>query len=88
MSKPITPLTAWLRLASKEQRERLAALAGTTVNYLYQCAGCARGSRISADLAFRIEDAMKKLRQESGNALPVVTARDLATMCTLVGLDE
>lgn len=85
---PITPLTLWLRAATPEQRERAAQLAGSTVNYLYQLGGCARGSRLSADLAFRIEDALQVLHKESGGKLPLVTARELSTMCALVGLGE
>lgn len=82
---PITPLLEWLRLANDEQRERAAALAGTTKTYLYQLAGCSRGTRLSADLAFRLEDAFKILNKESDGVLPKLTARELSTMCALAG---
>lgn len=32
-------LANWLRVARRDEREALAALAGTTVGYLYQLAG-------------------------------------------------
>ena len=78
----VTPLLAWLRAATPEQRERMAALAATTTNYLYQCAspGGNRGKRLTADLAFRLEDAMSTLEKESNGALVAVTARELAAM--------
>jgi hypothetical protein len=78
----ITPLLAWLRAATSEQRDRMAALAGTTTNYLYQCAspGGKRGKKLTADLAFRLEDAMATLEKESKGTLTAVTARELAAM--------
>lgn len=87
-TEPITPLLAWLRKATAEQRERMATLAGTTTNYVYQLAtpGGKRGQRISADMAFRLEDAMRTVEEESQGALPAVTARELAAMWQLAGL--
>jgi len=78
----ITPLLAWLRSATPEQRERMAALAATTTNYLYQAAspGGGRGKKMTADLAFRLEDAMSTVEKESKGALKAVTARELAAM--------
>jgi hypothetical protein len=86
MSTITTPLTEWLRAATPEQRDRMATLAGTTVGYVYQLAGCSRGKAMTADLAFRMEDAMKTLHAESDGALPVVSARELSCMCALAGL--
>lgn len=86
MSKPVTPLLEWLRAATPDQRERMAALAGTTVNYIYQVATLERGQRLSADMAFRLEDAMTTVADE-GSAPAIVTARELATMANLAGLD-
>lgn len=78
-----TPLLALLRSATPDQRQRLADLAGTSVNYLYQLASGSRGSRLTVTLAFKIEDATRTLRAETGGAksgLPVIAARDLADM--------
>jgi hypothetical protein len=80
-----TPLATWLRKATPEQRERCAALAGTSYSYLYSLAGGHR-QQISAKLAFGIEDATRTLSAETRRALPVVTARQLAYMHDLVGL--
>lgn len=63
----------------------MATLAGTSVNYLYQLASCNRGVP-KADLAFEIEDATQKLHQETGGRLPVLTARQLSTMCAVADL--
>lgn len=82
-NKPTTPLTDWLRAASPEDRERMASLAGTTVNYLYQLAGCARAVP-KADLAFGIEEATTAMNAENPS-LPIITARTIATMCTTCG---
>lgn len=81
-SEIVTPLLAWLRAATPEQRQRMATLATTTTNYLYQCASPngGRGKKLTADLAFRLEDAMVVIEAESGGALPAVTARELAAM--------
>jgi hypothetical protein len=84
MSRRHTPLAAWLRAASPDQRERLATLAGTSVSYLWQIATCRREPSVS--LALGIEDGTRLLRAESRRKLPLVTARELATMCALEGL--
>jgi len=86
-TEPITPLLAWLRKATPEQKERAATLAGTKVNYLFQLAseGGNRGKNISAALAFRIEDAMRVVEQESKGSLKAVSARELASMWTVAG---
>jgi len=84
MSRRHTPLAAWLRAASPDQRERLATLAGTSVSYLWQIATCRREPSVS--LALGIEDGTRALRTESRRKLPLVTARELATMCALEGL--
>lgn len=80
MNTTTTPLADWLRAATPEERERMATLAGTKVNYLYQLAGCAR-SVPKADLAFGIEEATKVLHTETAGRLPIITARTVATMC-------
>lgn len=87
MSRRHTPLAAWMRAASIDQRERLAALAGTSVNYLWQIATCRRMP--NAALALGIEDGTKVMRAEASRRakLPVVTVREIATMCALEGLE-
>lgn len=78
----ITPLSHWLRAATAAERTRMAELAGTTVNYLYQLAGCSR-SVPKADLAFRIEEATKVVHAEVGDRLPIISAKTIATMCAI-----
>ena len=41
---PLTPLLAILRAMTPDQREEFALVAGTSVSYLYQLAGCNRKS--------------------------------------------
>jgi len=82
-----TPLLAWLRAASPEQRERLATLADTKVGYLYLIATCARPNTGAAK-AVAIEDATRWLHEETAGALPIVTVRTLATMCSIKGLQD
>lgn len=79
-----TILSRWLRLASDLERERLALLAGTSVNYLYQIAACRREPRVG--LAFRIESASRLLWAETEGRLTIVTAEELAQQCALEGL--
>lgn len=80
-----TPLAEWLRMASETQRQRCAALAGTSISYLYSLAGGHR-QKISARLAFQLEDATKRLSRDTRGRLPVVTARELAFMHDIAGL--
>lgn len=82
-----TPLAALLRACSPEQRQTLATRAGTSVNYLYSLAGCHR-ERVSAGLALAIEDASRELNEENKGLTPIVTTRELATMCALTGFDN
>lgn len=81
---PITPLAALLRECSREERERLALLAGTTVNYLYSIAGCHRPNT-SAATAVSIEDATRALHAETKGRTQIITVREIATMCQLAG---
>jgi hypothetical protein len=82
---PTTPLADFLRIATPAERERCAVLAGTSVSYLYQLAGCHR-KRPSAELALLIEDATRTLSKESNGRLPTINARTVATMCAVMGL--
>jgi hypothetical protein len=82
-----TPLSDLLRAATPAERERIASLAGgTTVNYLYQLAGCHR-PRPSAEFAVQLADATATLHRETKGRLPILTVREIATMCALAGLD-
>ena len=87
MDQNPTPLLAWLREASPEQRDRLAALASTTVGYLYLLATCERPNP-GAKLALAIEDGTRQLHEETGGKLSIVTVRTIATMCALKGLQD
>ncbi|MFN7817841.1 MAG: hypothetical protein ACK5OQ_16550 [Burkholderiales bacterium] len=77
--KRTTPLARWLSDASPDQRDRLASIAGTSQNYIYQLAACMREPKVG--LAFRIEDATREIGPFT------VTAREMATMCALDGLE-
>lgn len=71
-------LLDWMRAASKEQREALAAHCETTVNYLYQLCGDVKNRRVpNVLLAVRIEDYTRANRSKGR---PVVTVRDLAAL--------
>ena len=83
----VTPLLLFLRAASPDQKERCAALAGTSVNYLYQLATCKRPN-VSAAMAISVEDATRLMHNETGGELPVVTVRTLVTMCSVLGFDN
>lgn len=77
---PQTPLLALLRALDDAQRIQLATDAGTTVGYLYSLASCQR-STCRAKLASAIEDASRKMHEETLGLTPVVTMRQLAIMC-------
>lgn len=87
MDQNPTPLLAWLREASPEQRSRLATLASTKVGYLYLLATCERRNP-AAKLALAIEDGTRQLHEETGAKLPIVTVRTLASMCAIKGLQD
>lgn len=76
-----TPLLCVLReLGTARRRRQFAALAGTSVGYLYQLAGCHR-CRPRLDLGLQICEATKVLHKKYGT--PVVSLETLATMCAL-----
>lgn len=79
-----TVLFRWLRVASDLERDRLALLAGTSVNYLYQIAACRREPKVG--LAFRIESASRRMWAETEGRLAIITAEELAQQCALEGL--
>jgi len=75
----MNPLLDWLRQATPAQRERAAALAGTSENYLYQLAAGRREPGVG--LAVRLADAIREV-----GGLPEVTVRDLALLRAVEGL--
>lgn len=81
-----TPLLALLRACTEEERDRLATLAGTEVNYLYSLAGCHRGQP-KLKLGLDIAAASVTLNTDTGGRTPIVTADQLATMCDVAGLN-
>ena len=73
-----------LRACTDDERKWLAEKAETTVGYLYQLAGCHRGRNgPAAGLALSIEDLSGQLNKLTKGRVPVVTVRDLASMCAL-----
>lgn len=75
----ITPLRAWMRAATPDERELLAARAGTTVGMLNQYAGGHR--ECSAARAGEIEAATTAMSKASKGRLQVVYRTDLAVAC-------
>lgn len=80
---PRTPLLNLLRQLTAEQREKLSNDAGTKVSYLYSLASCQRGAgqSCSAPLALKIEEATIRMHHATDGETPIVSVRDLATMC-------
>jgi len=81
-SETVTPLIALMRACTPQQREQIAKWAGTEVSYLYQLGGCDRKSA-RATLALGIEDASRQMHRKTNGATPIVTVRELSTMCAL-----
>ncbi|MDP2262657.1 MAG: hypothetical protein Q8K24_05810 [Hydrogenophaga sp.] len=79
-----TPMRTLLRTCTEDERALLAAKAGTHVNYLYAIAGCHREA-IAVQKAFAIEDASVYVHQLTGGRTPIVTARQISTMCSVAG---
>lgn len=88
--KPTSPLGTLLRACQNDaERRAFAEQAGTTVNYLYALAGCHRGQRgPSAALAIGIEDASRDFHWRTKGRIPVVSVREIATMCAVAGLQD
>ena len=77
----VTPLLLLLRqLETDDRRRAFAQDAGTSVNYLYQLAGCKRRS-CSALKAKQIADASKLAAKRW--ATPVISMEEIATMCPI-----
>ncbi len=77
---PRTPLLAVLRAMTPDQREEFALMAGTSVSYLYQIAGCNRKS-CRAKLTKSIADAAAYMHKRYDT--PLISADTLITMCSL-----
>lgn len=87
-AKHTSPLMALLRACTDDaERTLFAAQAGTTVNYLYALAGCHRGQPRAA-LAVGIEDASRLFNTRTAGRIPIVTVREIATMCAIAGLTD
>lgn len=87
-AKNASPLTALLRACKDDtERQAFAEMAGTTVNYLYALAGCHRDQPRAA-LAVGIEDASFVFHKQTNGRIPIVTVREIATMCAVAGLSE
>ncbi len=82
-SEPKTPLIALLRALTPDQREQLAADAGTTVGYLYALGSCTRQA-CRADLASRIADATVKMSKRTKGVTAAIDVATLGTMCQCV----
>ena len=74
-----TPLLAILRTMSVTEQHRLAMLAGTSRNYLYQLAGCTR--RPGIGLATAIVDGVAVMHRETDGRVPLISVPELAAMC-------
>lgn len=71
---------AWMQVASVEEQDALANLAGTTRAMLYQYAGGFR--KTSSEKAVRIENATKQMAKSSKGRLPVIYRTDLSRACS------
>lgn len=80
---PRTPLLQILRGLTPDQREEFALLAGTSVSYAYQLAGCNRKS-CRAGLTKGLADASVIMAAKYGT--PMITMSEIATMCLLPDL--
>jgi len=76
----MSALKEWMAVATNEEKEFLAATAGTTVGYLRQVAGGYRDYSVKAGLAQRIEIAAGALR-EVNPTLPEIKQVDLCVDC-------
>lgn len=76
-------LRKWMRAATPQEREQLAALADTTMGTLHQISGAYRSGgkpSVRAGLARRLELAAEQLRKTNRN-LPVLVRTDLSPEC-------
>lgn len=70
----------WMAAATTDEKNTVVAVAGTSLQVLYQVASGYR--KPSADLAARIEKGIAALaRKKRATALPVVTRGDISEAC-------
>lgn len=84
MTKTITPLKAWLKAATPDERAALASRAGTSTQYLnHLSAGEETKYRREAKpaLAAAIERETQAMAKASAGRLPVVWRTDLNAHC-------
>jgi hypothetical protein len=79
MNKTITPLRAWMRAATPDERQILAKRVGTSVGMLQQYAGGYR--LVTASVAGAIEDATAAMHRASKGRLPTVVRTDMCAAC-------
>lgn len=77
--KTKNPIKLWMRLATVDEQERMAELAGTTRPMLYQYASDQR--KPSSERAVHIEAATTQMNKESKRRLPVLYRTDLSSAC-------
>ncbi len=71
-------LKNWIQNTSAEHQEKVAKIAGTTRNYLFQVAGGHRN--LSVEMAANLERATQKLFT-TGAMVKVLTRLELSTIC-------
>lgn len=79
-----TTLMQWLRLAHKDERERLARAASTSTQYLYHLAAGEDASykrQPKVSLAAAIERETEAMAAETKGRLPVVRRTELVGAC-------
>jgi len=76
-------LRDWMREATPEEQRELAAGAGTSRSHLYQLTyPKEKGGRVaSADLAARIEEAVKPITARAKGRLPALARGDINPTC-------
>lgn len=79
-NEPKTPLLALMRALTPDQRAQLAEESGTSVSYLYSLGSCQRDT-CGSGLALQIEKASERMCVRTGGLTPIVTMKELATMC-------
>jgi DNA-binding transcriptional regulator YdaS (Cro superfamily) len=75
----ISPMKAWMKAATPDEQEALAARVGSSRQMLYFYSN---GNRVaSAERAGQIEEATTAMAKASKGRLPVVLRTDLAPAC-------
>ncbi len=77
--KTITAIKAWMRAATKQEQELLAATVGTSTGMLHQYSGGHR--QASAETAGKIEVATAAMHKASKGRLPKIVRTDVCAAC-------